>query len=975
MQQLPLDENQLQMLDAIAGCMILRWLPDGSIISANINLCECLGESDEDLRGNLFFSYICEQDYARLLEYIAAFNLPATRNSIDYRVLTKNGEVQWQHWCDFYDYNSHLKRYEFLSIGHNISESNSPQSRINHIEYFDRLITTLSVNFINLIPEKLDEEINHALKLIGEYSDVDRSYVFLYSNNGLLMENTHEWCAAGIEPQINNLKNMPVDSLPWLNQKLNNFEVIQIQNIYFLPPEASAEKEIFEMESIQSLVAVPIIFSNVLIGFLGFDSVRSLKQWTEDDISVLQIFGAILGNAIVHIDHQKKLNTREHYLSKLNEISMILLNSTNLEDKLSQITDLVKDVIKAEVCFITMWNEEKKIPIPIAASAPYSQNYNSTQFPPNEKTITSHVLSTGEVLIIEDVLNSSLLSTQIANLFSARSIIGIPLIADDRKLGAIILAFNTYHQFTQTEIDLAQQTASLISLALLKQISLEVSEKYTQELETLRKTGMIVASTLEPEKAIDLILDQLDQVIPFDTASVQLFSNNNLEIRAGKGWTDPTAILGQQIPIPGDNPNTRIIEDRQPNYYADVQEIFPSYQKPPHHTIHSWLGAPLIVNDEVIGMIALDKTDINFYNNNHIKLARVFADQVAISLHNAQSYKNEEQRVKAMEALRDTLSDISNELELSQLLPEIVKRATTLMNANGGELGLFDPETKEVRVVVSQNIGKDLTGIVLAPSEGLFGKVAETLQPVIIQDYLQWDDRLQVYDGEKVQAVIATPLLYGKHLLGVIGIARTVAKEPFTENDQDILSLFAQQAAIAINNAKLYKEVENLTKIDELTGAYNRRGLNELSHRELARAHRTDQSMAMLMIDIDLFKDVNDHYGHAIGDQILRSLSKELQINLRETDILCRYGGEEFAILLPETNIQTATTIAERLRIIVANKPFEVPDMVLNITISIGISWMQGKAASIESMLILADKAMYMAKRSGRNKVCLYNDI
>ncbi|HSM25954.1 MAG TPA: GAF domain-containing protein, partial [Anaerolineaceae bacterium] len=811
----------------------------------------------------------------------------------------------------------------------------------------------------------------HALKLIGEYSEVDRSYVFLYSNNGLLMDNTHEWCAAGIEPQINNVKKIPVDSIPWWHQKMSNFEVIQIQNINFLPPEASVEKKFFETQSIQSMVAVPIIFSNVLLGFLGFDSVRSLKQWTEDDISVLQIFGAILGNAIVHIDHQKELNTREHYLSKLNEISMILLNSTNLEATLSQITNLVKDVIKAEVCFITMWNEEKKLPIPIAASAPYAQNYNSIQFSPNEKTITSHVLSTGEVLNIEDVLNSPFLSERIANLFSARSIIGVPLIADARKLGAIILAFNTKHQFTQTEIDLAQQTASLISLGLSKNISLKDAEKHAQELETLRKTGMIVASTLEPEKAIDLILDQLDQVIPFDTASVQLFSNSHLEIRAGKGWDDPTAILGKQIPIPGDNPNTRIIQERQSYFYADIQELFPSFRKTPHQIIHSWLGAPLIVNDEVIGMIALDKTEKNFYNNHHIKLARVFADQVAISLHNAQSYKNEKQRVMELNALRDTLSDISNELELSQLLPAIVKRATTLMNANGGELGLYNQETKEFSVVISQRVGKDLTGTVIAPGEGMFGKVAETLQPLIIQDYLQWDSRLQVYESELVQAVIAAPLLIGKQLLGVIGIARTISTEPFTENDQNILSLFAQQAAIAINNANLYKEVEILTKIDELTGAYNRRGFDELSHRELARAHRSDQSLAMLMIDIDLFKDVNDHHGHAVGDQILRLLSDELQKNLRETDILCRYGGEEFAILLPETNIKTAETIAERLRISVANKAFEVTEMVLNITISIGVSCMKGKDAEIESMLNMADKAMYEAKRSGRNKVSL----
>jgi diguanylate cyclase (GGDEF)-like protein len=201
-----------------------------------------------------------------------------------------------------------------------------------------------------------------------------------------------------------------------------------------------------------------------------------------------------------------------------------------------------------------------------------------------------------------------------------------------------------------------------------------------------------------------------------------------------------------------------------------------------------------------------------------------------------------------------------------------------------------------------------------------------------------------------------------------------VSNEIFTENDKKILLLFAQQAAIAIHNANLYSEVENLTKIDPLTGAYNRRGLNEIFQRELARAQRSKQPLAMLMIDIDYFKFVNDQYGHPIGDQILRILSKELEQNLRESDVLCRYGGEEFAILLPETNIQTAKIISERMRINVDNKSFEFPGMVINITISIGVACMPGNVAKLETLLKRADEAMYKAKRSGRNMVCVYNE-
>lgn len=975
MQQLPLDENQAQLLDAIAGEMILRWLPDGTVISANSILCEYLGATEKDLRENLYFAYVFDQDHARLMEYISTFSQQDSRKSIDYRLITKNSDVQWMNWRDYYHYNSDLQRYEFLSIGHNISESSISFSMVNYIEKFDRLITELLVNFINIEPENLDMEIQKLLQMIGEFAMVDRSYVFLYREDGNSMDNTHEWCAPGIEPQILNLQNLPVNSIPWWHKIISNLETIHIQDVEELPPEASVEKEILKMQSIRSLVVVPISYAQTLIGFLGFDAVRYQKQWSANDIALLRLFGSIIGRAINQVKKKNELLAHERFLQKLNEISLSSLNSKNIQEFLDEVVNQLKDIIMANGCFITLWDDQKNMVVPSAASEPFSQSYKKMQIQPEEKTVTEHILETQENLIIDNVEESPFLSSRIANSFSSKSILGVPLMAENQKLGAIILGFDETHNFSQEEISLVQEAAYLVSTTLLKKIAWEKTEEYSRELEILRNTVMIVASTLEPDQAIDRILDQLDQVVAFDYATIQMLIDQQLEIRAGKGWPDSTMLKGKRIPIPGDNPNTWVIQNRQPLSLADAQVDYKSFRTLPNIDIHSWIGAPLIVNDELIGMITLEKSDVDFYYPYHLKKISAFADQVALLLFNAQSYKREQQRAMELNILRDTLNDISNELELTQLLPAIVNRATKLLNANGGELGLYDSKTKKTKVVFSQGVGKDLTGTDLAPEESMFGKVAETLQPLIIQDYLGWDNRIQALNSEIIQAVIAAPLLIGKQLLGVIGIVRTVSKEPFTENDLDMLTLFAQQAAIAINNAKLYDEVEKLTKIDPLTGAFNRRGLNELSHRELARTQRTDQPMAMLMVDIDYFKFVNDHYGHPIGDQILILLSDKLQKNLRDTDILCRYGGEEFAILLPETNLQSARKIAERLRINVAKKPFEVPYMKLNITISIGVAWMPGKIASIETLLKRADEAMYMAKRSGRNMVCVFNEI
>lgn len=842
-----------------------------------------------------------------------------------------------------------------------------------HKENFDRLITTLSVNFINLEPEQLDGEINKSLQLIGEFAAVDRSYVFLYSEDGNFMTNTYEWCAPGIEPQISQIQNFPVERIPWLHEIISHFDMVHVPNVEELPTEASAEKEIFQMQSIQSLVVMPIAYSQKLIGFVGFDSVCYQKDWSEEDIALLKIFGSMIGRAITQVKTKNDLLMRERFFQRLNEISLASMNSKDIQEMMNAIATQLKLIIMADGCFIALWDDQKRVAIPFAASEPFSQEYKNLHIQSGEKTITEYILESKQLIIVDDVFDSSIISPRIASSFSIRCCLGIPLITEDRKLGSILLGFNERHHFSQEEILLVQQSAYLVSMALSKQLALQEVKKYAQEVEILRNSGMIVASTLEPDLAIDRILDQLGQVVPFDTASVQLLSKNCLEIKACKGLLASDNVLGKQICIPGDNPNTLVIQNKKPISLENIQKEFISYQKTDFTHIHSWLGVPLTVHDQIIGMIALEKVEENFYNNNHIKLVSAFADQVSISLFNAQLFKEQQHRALELDALRDTMYDIANELELSQLLPAIVKRAVSLLNADGGELALYDVDKQALKVVVSQSVGKDITGAVISAGEGLFGRVVETLETIIIPDYMQWEDHLSFYDGGVVHSVIAAPLIIGKKLLGVIGIARTTSLAHFSEKDQNLLFLFGQQAAIAIKNAELFNEVQTLTKIDTLTGAYNRRGFHELCQHELVHAKRSNKPQSMLMIDIDFFKNINDQYGHPIGDQILCLLAEKLQRNLRQSDIFCRFGGEEFAILLPETNIQTAKIIAERLRINVSNYIFEVAKMSLGLTISIGISWMHGEHAELGILLDRADEAMYQAKRGGRNKVCVYN--
>jgi signal transduction histidine kinase/FixJ family two-component response regulator len=181
------------------------------------------------------------------------------------------------------------------------------------------LVTTISTHFIDLTSDEVDNGINYALRLLGEFADVDRSYVFQFSDSGRIMDNTHEWCAEGIEPHIERLKGLSVDAFSWHMSYLRSGQAHHIPRVADLPPEAAAEKEEWELEGIQSLICVPMMSGGEVIGFAGFDSVRSEKVWDDDTIGLLTIVGEIFSHTLERKRAEEALRESEARYRGLSE--------------------------------------------------------------------------------------------------------------------------------------------------------------------------------------------------------------------------------------------------------------------------------------------------------------------------------------------------------------------------------------------------------------------------------------------------------------------------------------------------------------------------------------------------------------------------------------------------------------------------------------------------------------------------------
>jgi PAS domain S-box-containing protein len=344
----------------------------------------------------------------------------------------------------------------------------------------------------------------------------------------------------------------------------------------------------------------------------------------------------------------------------------------------------------------------------------------------------------------------------------------------------------------------------------------------------------------------------------------------------------------------------------------------------------------------------------------------------------------------SLNSLHQITLALLSQRDLTEMLQFIVDEAAKLLDAPYCEILL--PENDEL-------VAKAFTEGTPFPSGNRFTrdaaplswKVMDSGKPATLDDYSNWESHNRIFEAHHFHAAASIPILVAEKCIGVLGFARTETRHFFT--DEDILSArrFAAIAALAMENSRLYREIEMLATTDELTGIRNRRSLMEMGEREVKRSIRYKRPLSILMLDADHFKDVNDTWGHPIGDIVLRGIAQQCLKQIRATDtvgrlgkseedtenIIGRFGGEEFVILLPETSHNWALLVAERIRSSIEAMSFH-PSLenddnssALRVTVSIGVSSLDPERDTLLDLLTHADHALYTAKETGRNRVCV----
>lgn len=401
--------------------------------------------------------------------------------------------------------------------------------------------------------------------------------------------------------------------------------------------------------------------------------------------------------------------------------------------------------------------------------------------------------------------------------------------------------------------------------------------------------------------------------------------------------------------------------------------------------LDSHIFVPLVHQARVVGALSVGKKGSETpYTDEELQFLTNLAEQAAVSITTARLYeKNEQDRAELDKTVKNLsiLYNIGRMLihigDLKTLLKFILGQAIDTTEAQKGSLMLYDQNTKRLVVQVVKGLPDKKTeeaineGTLVCTSfavgEGIAGKVFETKEPMIV-NATDEDDQYKASNDSNVDSILCIPLVASDDAIGVINITNKVGGKGFSYEDLELLTALGNQAAVAINNATLYE----MAITDELTKLYIRRFFDVKLGSEINRADRYHHSLSLAICDLDLFKRVNDNYGHQVGDKVLQKVASLIKASMREMDTAARYGGEEFAIILPETDAEGALAMAERVRVAVADAKVEgFPEQM---TISIGVAVYPEHTDNAKDLIRLADTALYAAKDEGRNRACLYVD-
>jgi len=531
-----------------------------------------------------------------------------------------------------------------------------------------------------------------------------------------------------------------------------------------------------------------------------------------------------------------------------------------------------------------------------------------------------------------------------------------------KNFGALLLAAPEGKRLGPAELSLLKALTHQIAMAIENRDLLQQTWRRSEELRALNEIGRALSSMLDPDALFEKIFAEVQRLFNATNFYVALCDPARKELCFELETCDGVRLPKRSRPM-GNHLTDYIVRTSRPvlireNCEAEISKLGVQ----PHRVPGSFCGVPLVVYDRTIGVMAVRGSQERLFDEGHLEILRVLASEASIAIENARLFREEQAKSRHLTLLNNISRNAISTLSPEEMLANIAEQLDKGLTFEHMGIAILDYTSKEVVVQAEAGRRRGALRRRLALGESLVGRVARTGRMSVAQDFLEGDVNPVLADSA---SGVALPILYADQLLGVLYV-ETASPANFSEEDLLLLHTLADLIAGALHNALSFQKAQEQAITDGLTGVKTHRFFMDALAAEWKRSTRTGRPFTLVLIDVDRFKIVNDLQGHLEGDLVLKRLGETFERGCHNSDVVARYGGDEFVILMPETDAEQALQVAQRLRSTIES------DRMLQArktTASFGLATFPLHGSTPQELLQVADASMYLSKHQGGNAV------
>jgi diguanylate cyclase (GGDEF)-like protein/putative nucleotidyltransferase with HDIG domain len=712
---------------------------------------------------------------------------------------------------------------------------------------------------------------------------------------------------------------------------------------------------------------------NLLVYFLFRDAATGVGADLRPIAGVPAIFVAILMVMAIYEEEKRRIERNMLALSNLNLATSSFVGG-EIQRMLSQALDRVLGVVRLPAGALFLHHGDPQGPTSVVAVGLSDDFCRAAQEEGLDDYLVGLVSRLGGLLGFRDLRDDSLTALEkeesirrfreLALKQGLRSVVAISLQAKEQAFGVLLLGTPDSRRFAPAELRLLLALGHQIGMAVENSYLIQQTSRRSEELHVLNEIGRALSSTLNKEDLLRKIWEELRRL--FD---VENFYIGSLDPVRDEMFFDLEMIDGVRMPKrsrPAGNHLTEyVIRTRQPvlirdNYAAEAKKLGVE----PIQINGCFCCVPLVAYDHAIGAMGVFSEHERVFDEGHLELMRVLASEASIAIENARLFHEERTKARHLSLLNTISRNAIATLNPDEMLAKITEQLEAGLTYDHIGIGVLDYATREIVVQAEAGKRRGALGQRIPLGGGLIGHVARNGHVAAYRAANLADSALKPLLADTV-AAIALPVFYAEQLHGILYIESSTPAD-FSEEEILLLRTLADLIAGALHNSLSFQKAQEQAITDGLTGVKTHRFFMEALSAEWKRSTRAGRAFALVLMDLDRFKFVNDFYGHLEGDLVLQRVGHILETNCRRSDVVARYGGDEFVILMPETSMEHARQLATKLRGWVASDPLLREK---NISASFGIACYPLHGSSPQELIQVADASMYLSKHQGGNAV------